>query len=157
MNAKTRAMRLFTRRWRSIVRIMVDHHMDAWLHRGTVICMCAQLMSGPGTGPSSLVRLDFEEETIARPRLLRKRKNGERAADERDGHEEWPAGSPESAARCNTCATRAHARASILQLLTLMPLRPLGRTREQVTQQRLARIVRRPRGLISYVLTRCIA
>jgi len=35
----TRDMRLFTRRWRGIVRIMVDHHMDAWLHRRAVICM----------------------------------------------------------------------------------------------------------------------
>lgn len=42
-----------------------------------------------------------------------------------------PVGSPESAARCNTRATRAHASTSILELLTLMPFRPLGRIREQ--------------------------
>lgn len=93
----------FMRR-RSIVRIMVDHHMDAWLHRGTVICMCAQLMSGPGL--SSLVRFDFEEETIARPHLPDEKEGRwaetkePQSANERDGYEEWPAGSPESAARC---------------------------------------------------------
>lgn len=93
---------------------------------------------------SSSARFRGGDDSAAAPpwRKGRTASEDERAADERDGHEEWPAGSPESAARCNTCVTRAHARASILQLLTLMPFCPLGRTRQQVTQRRLARIVR---------------
>jgi hypothetical protein len=102
------------------VRIMVDHHMDAWLHRRAVICMrTADVWARLGPFFSSSARFRGGTYDAARPRLPAKKKNGRRTATKTG----MPNGRPVvggSLQHMRKTSARERANASILELLTLM-------------------------------------
>jgi len=117
-------MRLFTRQGRDIVRIMEDHHMDAWLHRRTVICMrTADVWARLGPFFSSSARFRGGTHDAARPRLPAKKKNGRMENRDEDGNAERPVVGG-SLQHMRKTSARERANASILELLTLMRLPP---------------------------------